>query len=87
MAGHIPERPANIVIESVQKASVRCILATGWGGLKAADLPDTILQIDQEPHDWLFPRMVAILHHCSAGTTAASLKAGKPSIVVSFFGD
>ena len=87
MAGRDPERLANIVIEALQRAGVRGIIVTGWGGLKAVALPETVLQIDQAPHAWLFPRMAAIVHHGGAGTTAAGLRAGKPSVVVPFFGD
>jgi sterol 3beta-glucosyltransferase len=87
MAGRNPERLANIVIEALQKAAVRGIIATGWGGLKARDLPETILQIEQVPHEWLFPRVAAVIHHGGAGTTAAGLRAGKPATIVPFFGD
>jgi UDP:flavonoid glycosyltransferase YjiC (YdhE family) len=31
--------------------------------------------------------MTAVVHHGGAGTTAASLRAGNPSIVIPFFGD
>lgn len=87
MAGRKPERLANIVIEALQQARLRGIIATGWGGLKARSLPDTILQIDQAPHGWLFPQMAAVVHHGGAGTTAAGLRAGKPSVIIPFFGD
>jgi sterol 3beta-glucosyltransferase len=62
-------------------------LLTGWGGLHQADLPDTVFKLDSIPHDWLFPRMAAIVHHGGSGTTAASLRAGVPSVVIPFFGD
>jgi sterol 3beta-glucosyltransferase len=87
MAGSKPERLAGIVIEALQKAGLRGILAAGWGGLRAGDVPDTILKIDHAPHDWLFPRMAAVVHHGGAGTTGAGLRAGKPSLIVPFFGD
>lgn len=87
MAGRSPERLADIAIKALKKAGVRGIIATGWGGLKADVLPDTILQIDQAPHEYLFPRVAAVVHHGGAGTTAAGLRAGKPSIIVPFFGD
>ena len=32
-------------------------------------------------HAWLFPRVAAIMHHGGAGTTAAGLAAGVPSII------
>lgn len=40
---------------------------TSWGNL---------------PHDWLFPRCAAVVHHCGAGTTHASAKAGVPTVGV-----
>jgi UDP:flavonoid glycosyltransferase YjiC (YdhE family) len=39
------------------------------------------------PHAWLFSRMAAIVHHGGAGTTAAALSAGVPSIVTPVLGD
>ncbi len=87
MAGRRPERLAQIVIAALQQTGLRGILATGWGGLKAADLPESILQIDQAPHHWLFPRTAAVVHHGGAGTTAAGLRAGRPTIIVPFFAD
>jgi hypothetical protein len=35
----------------------------------------------------LFPRCRAVCHHGGAGTTAAGLRAGLPTVVVPFFGD
>lgn len=87
MAACDPERLTNIVVQAVQEAGVRGIMATGWGGLKSVELSKIIHPIDQAPHAWLFPRMAAIVHHGGAGTTAAALRAGKPSIIVPFFGD
>ena len=39
------------------------------------------------PHDWLFPRVSAVVHHGGAGSTAIGLKCGKPTMIVPFFGD
>ena len=35
----------------------------------------------------MFPRVAAVVYHGGAGTTAAGLRAGKPSVIVPFFGD
>jgi UDP-glucoronosyl and UDP-glucosyl transferase len=43
--------------------------------------------VDSVPHSWLFPRVAAVVHHGGAGTTAAGLQAGVPSIIIPFFGD
>ncbi|WP_419910962.1 glycosyltransferase [Hoeflea sp.] len=87
MAGRNPERLASAVIEALQVTGYRGILASGWGGLQASDLPDNVLMIDQAPHDWLFPRVAAVVHHGGAGSTAAGLRAGKPALVCPFFAD
>jgi UDP:flavonoid glycosyltransferase YjiC (YdhE family) len=39
------------------------------------------------PHSWLFPRTATVVHHGGAGTTAAGLRAGTPTLVCPFFGD
>lgn len=87
MTGTDPAGKAKRIIEAVQQTGQRAILATGWGGLQAADLPESIHLIQSAPHAWLFPRMSAVVHHGGAGTTAAGLRAGVPSIVVQFMGD
>jgi sterol 3beta-glucosyltransferase len=43
--------------------------------------------VDEVPHDWLFDYVEAAVHHGGAGTTAASLRAGIPTVVVPFFAD
>lgn len=55
--------------------------------LKAAGHSVTIFKIESAPHDWLFPRVRAVVHHGGAGTTAAGLRAGKPMIICPFMGD
>ena len=87
MTGRNPQRLTQIVIEALQQAQVRGIIATGWGGLSAEDLPETIFKLDEAPHDWLFPKMAAVVHHGGAGTTAAGLRAGCPTVICPFFGD
>ncbi|MEM9908412.1 MAG: glycosyltransferase [Cyanobacteria bacterium P01_D01_bin.44] len=87
MAGRHPQRLAKIAIEALQATNQRGILATGWGGLQASHLPDTIFKLDQAPHAWLFPKVSAVVHHGGAGTTAAGLRAGRPTIICPFFGD
>jgi len=87
IAGKSPAKTTTIVTEALKKSGQRGIIATGWGGLEASLLPETMFTIDQAPHNWLLPHVAAVVHHGGAGTTAAGLRAGKPTIICPFFGD
>ncbi|MBD2365313.1 glycosyltransferase family 1 protein [Anabaena minutissima FACHB-250] len=87
MTSRNPEETTAIALKALEKTQQRGILLTGWGGISNADLPDSVFKLESIPHDWLFPKMKAIVHHGGAGTTAAALKAGVPSIIIPFFGD
>lgn len=77
-----------VVVRALATAGQRGILLGGWAGLGEGEaLPETILRLDEAPHDWLLPRAAAMVHHGGAGTTAAALRAGIPSLVVPYFGD
>jgi sterol 3beta-glucosyltransferase len=43
-----------------------------------------ILTVRQVPHDWVFPRAAAVVHHGGAGTTAAAIAAGRPQVIWPF---
>jgi len=87
MAGRHPERLAAMVVEALMKSGQRGVLATGWGGLGSVRLPKSVFLVEDIPHDWLFPRMSAVVHHGGAGTTVAGLRAGRPTVVCPFFAD
>lgn len=87
MAATNPEEKARVVIQALEKSGQRGVIAAGWGGLKASDLPGNVFMIEHAPHDWLFPRVAAVVHHGGAGTTAAGLRAGKPTVICPFMGD
>jgi len=74
------ERLHDIVSAAVARAGVRAVVQSGWTELGPAG--DDILVVDDLPHDWLFPRVAAVVHHAGAGTTAAGLRAGVPAVAV-----
>jgi sterol 3beta-glucosyltransferase len=86
MAGHSPRELATLAASAARIAGVRMIYATGWGGAVEIERDD-VLVLEEAPHDWLFPRVDAVVHHGGAGTFAAGLRAGKPTVIVAFFGD
>ncbi len=82
------EQTTRTVIDALKMSGQRGVLATGWNGMSKMDnLPDNIFMLESAPHSWLFSRMVAVVHHGGAGTTAAGLRAGVPSIIVPFSND
>jgi hypothetical protein len=83
-----PTKLTEILLSTIsQLPNVRALISKGWGGLSTQDVPSNIFFLDNVPHDWLFPRVSAVIHHGGAGTTAIGLKCGKPTVIVSFFGD
>lgn len=82
-----PEAAAELVVQALARAGQRGVIASGWGGLRKEQLPASVFMIEALPHSWLFPHMAAVVHHGGAGTTAAGLQAGVPSIITPFFAD
>ena len=84
-----PDAMTKLIFEAVKKAGVRALVSKGWGGLGADDLgiPEGVFMLGNVPHDWLFQHVSAVVHHGGAGTTAAGIATGKPTVVVPFFGD
>lgn len=87
MPSRRPGELTRCVTGALDRAGQRGILLTGWGGLAAPAKSSRFLAVPSVPHDWLFPRVAAVVHHGGAGTTAAALRAGVPSVVVPFMGD
>ncbi|OIW01130.1 hypothetical protein TanjilG_25238 [Lupinus angustifolius] len=83
-----PEKMTKIIVEALDKTGQRGVINKGWGGLgNLAEPKKSVYLLDNCPHDWLFPRCTAVVHHGGAGTTAAGLRAECPTTVVPFFGD
>ncbi len=77
-----------MVMEALKRAGKRGILATGWNGMEIPkDISKDIFFIKAAPHDWLFPKMAAVVHHGGAGTTAAGLRAGVPGLIIPYGND
>ncbi|KAG6606327.1 sterol 3-beta-glucosyltransferase UGT80A2-like isoform X1 [Cucurbita moschata] len=83
-----PEKMTKIIVEALEITGQRGIINKGWGGLGNLTEPkDFVYLLDNCPHDWLFLRCKAVVHHGGAGTTAAGLKAACPTAIIPFFGD
>lgn len=80
-------RAAGVALGAARQAGVRLVLQGGRAGLDVASPADDQIVIGDVPHDWLFPRMAAVVHHAGAGTTGAGLRAGVPAVTVPMLGD
>jgi sterol 3beta-glucosyltransferase len=87
MTDRNPAELAGTVLAALRRSGRRGLLQAGWAGLTNAAGTDDVLVVDEVPHDWLFPRMAAVVHHGGAGTTHTGLRAGIPNLVVPFFTD
>ena len=76
-----------MVLEALARTGQRGLLVSGWGGLTRMDLPREMFMLESAPFDWLFPQVRAAVIHGGIGTTAASMRAGIPTIVVPFTAD
>jgi UDP:flavonoid glycosyltransferase YjiC (YdhE family) len=83
-----PGESVALVRAALSASGQRGIVASGWAELNHDGQPDpNILFVQSAPHDWLFPRLAGIVHHGGAGTTAASLRAGVPALLVPHMSD
>ena len=87
MASPHAETLTREVARALEMAHQRAVVTTGWGALRHTTWPDTVYETASIPHSWLFPRVAATVIHGGAGTVAAGLRVGKPTIVIPFLGD
>ncbi len=73
-----------VLAEALALTGQRAVLLSGWAKLQNDSTTDRLLTVDTAPHSWLFPRAAAAIHHGGAGTCAAALRAGIPSVIVPF---
>ncbi len=85
MTGFDNARLLDALIEAT--SGRRALFHPGWSGIDPKALPDNFLAIGDTPHDWLFPRTAAAIHHGGSGTSHSAARAGVPSIATPFAGD
>ena len=87
MSSSDPAATVRMIVAAAERVGRRAVIGRGWSGAAAPELPATAFLLDAAPHQWLFPRMAALVHHGGAGTTAAGLAAGKPTLIVPHMAD
>lgn len=87
--------PAHVVkvhAEAAVNLGRRLLIQQGWAGLDASGLPAGIDRslvhfAQYVPHDWLFARAAALIHHGGIGTIARALRHGLPMLVEPYGND
>lgn len=74
-------RTLEIILRALAQTGLRAVISIAHN-FADARLPNNVFPIADVPHDWLFPRVSAVVHHGGAGTTASGLRAGVPAIIV-----
>ena len=87
MGSQKPEQTTALILQALAQTGQRGVLLSDWNGFRSKALPESVFLTDPVPYAWLFPQMTAVVHHGGAGTTAAGLAAGAPSILAPFMGD
>jgi UDP:flavonoid glycosyltransferase YjiC (YdhE family) len=78
----VPELAAH-AIAAARSVGRRIVLAGGWAQLdRYAEPSDDVLAVAAVPHEEVFPRVAAVVHHGGAGTTTAAARAGVPQVVL-----
>lgn len=80
----------NMVPEFISRASGltgrRCVLIKGGRPIPECSSA-SVISVPYAPHNWLFPRVAAVVHHGGSGTTGEALRAGRPSVILPRFMD
>jgi sterol 3beta-glucosyltransferase len=84
MSDKDPERQTRLALRALELTGQRGVLLTSWDGVTRLGTSASVFYVNDVPHSWLFPRMAAVVHHGGAGTTAAGLRAGIPSLITPF---
>lgn len=82
-----PKKFTQMVLDSIVMSGSRCVLGEGWTGLGQGAFSDRMFVVGDTPHEVLFPRMAAALHHGGAGTTHTAARAGVPQMAFPQFAD
>jgi UDP:flavonoid glycosyltransferase YjiC (YdhE family) len=83
-----PGATVALVDAALARSGRRAVLLSGWLdpaiSARGSRVSERLYVTDDVPHDWLFPRASAVVCHGGAGTVAAAMRAGVPTLVTPF---
>jgi UDP:flavonoid glycosyltransferase YjiC (YdhE family) len=80
----VPEWSMALFIAAVNLLGCRAIIQTSSERYPIDSYNDQVYFIGRHPHQAVFEKCVAVVHHGGAGTTHAATRSGCPSVVVPF---
>ena len=84
---------STMIKDAAKSSNTRIVVQSSWSkldvldGLEEEGGEQLCHNVGPVSHDWLLPQCCAVIHHGGAGTTAAGLSYGLPTLVCPFFGD
>ena len=83
-----PERVARMLVGALTRTRQRAIVCgAALAQTSALSGCDRALAVQELPHERLFHRVAAIVHHGGSGTVGAGLRSGRPNLVTPFVFD
>jgi len=91
----LPLRDAPAVLRLHARTAVllsrRLVVLSGWAGFQKEDVPrecrEHVHVTGELPHEWLFARSAAVIHHGGIGTLAQAVRCGKPMLIEPYGND
>jgi sterol 3beta-glucosyltransferase len=80
----VPEWSMELFLQAAAKSGCRAIIQTSSARYPAGSRQGDVYFIGKHPHQPVFARCAAVVHHGGAGTTQAATRAGCPSVAVPF---
>jgi UDP:flavonoid glycosyltransferase YjiC (YdhE family) len=77
-----PAETVAMIVDACAELGERALIYSGIGGSESTPHPDHVKLVGQVNYTTILPTCRAAVHHGGAGTTAASLRAGLPTLIL-----
>ncbi len=82
-----PVETMKMISSACAALGVRALICAGWSDFDEVPLSDHVKVVQAVNYTSILPRCRAAVHHGGSGTTAASLRAGIPTLILSMDGN
>ncbi|MEZ0353293.1 glycosyltransferase [Mycobacterium sp. pR1184] len=83
MAVESPADTIEMISSACAELGERALVCAGWSDFSGVALPDHVKVVGAVNYAKVFPACRAVVHHGGSGTTAASMRAGVPTLILS----